>query len=256
MAVSDLKTIAQEIKDQTLVAGNTHTLIGELFLSLLNLVLTSETLTQDSGSDDKKIMSQSAVTKLVSALQTAITKINGSLIISNSVAGSENICLKITAADNQIGEIGIDAKGIPFFRHISTSNVTTTWKLAGTPSTSGQIYRYNSTTGNFELYNLTDIFMATLKTINAADFVQSGAYWVSPGIQLLLGNAQVQITNSVDTVVSVMRSNTGSGTFADIAGFSETVKAPGDVFNISGGVGGGFIKLKFTVKPTQVTVLS
>lgn len=146
--------------------------------------------------------------------------------------------------------------GVPFFRHITSDNITKTWKLTGVPEFDGQVYRFNSSTGNFELYNLKDIFMATLKTINAADFVQYGTYWVSPAIQLLLGNAQVQIINSTDTTVSVMRSNTGDGILSDIAGFAETAKSPVDVFNISGGIGGGFIKLKFTVKPTQVTILS
>lgn len=55
-------------------------------------------------------MSQDAITQLIIALQGSIDKINNSLIISNSVAGSENICLKVIAEDNQIGEIGIDAK--------------------------------------------------------------------------------------------------------------------------------------------------
>ncbi len=256
MALLNLKETANQIKSQSLVGGNTHTLIGQLFLDLLELVLTTETLSQTSGTDINKVMSQDSVTKLIVALQNSINKINESLIISNSVPGSENVCLKIIAEDDQIGEIGIDAKGIPFFRHISADNIAKTYKLTGTPGADGQVYRFNASTGNFELYNLKDIFMATLKTINAAGFVQSGAYWISPAIQLLLGNAQVQITNASDTVVSVMRSNTGDGTFSDIAGFAETVKSPGDVFNISGGVGGGFIKLKFTVKPTQVTILS
>lgn len=45
MAVSDLKEIANEIKNQSLVGGNTHALIGELF-ELLGLVLTTEKLAQ------------------------------------------------------------------------------------------------------------------------------------------------------------------------------------------------------------------
>ena len=98
--------------------------------------------------------------------------------------------------------------------------------------------------------------MATLKTINADDFVLVDGKWLSPAVQLQLGNAQVQIANSAETVVTVARGNSSIGLLADVAGWQGTIKAPGDVFNISGGTGGMFIQLKFTVKPTAVTILA
>lgn len=155
-------------------------------------------------------------------------------------------CLRSHATQ---GVIGVRIRPIPRLHKLSGMSGTA-------PSVSGQVYMYNATSNQWELYNLKDIFMATLKNISASDFVQDGSFWVSPAIQLAVGSAQVQIFTANQTVLTVARGNTSIGQFSDVSGWQETINSPGDVFNISGGVSGMFIKLKFTVKPTSVSILS
>lgn len=454
MALQDLKNAAQAIKDQTKIFGNTHNAVGDLLLQILNIILTSDMITQSSGTDPGKVMSQKSVTSLINALNDVITNINKSVHANNTVQGSENVYLQIISADHNVGKIGVDLYGNAFFEYSDPDQIRTRWhiaskeflaevmgkttitglnkyiekfafnvasaqtlanvgeimfnagsgtlelkmtndvtlqigqehlrkvkndsgvvitngklvyvsggqganalvklattadpdaaqrtfgmatqditvngtgyitllgdvnglntsgitegtelwlgtsgnytateptgatpkiyigrclrshatqgiigvnirpiprmhKLSGVssvaPSNSGQIYMYNATNQVWELYNLRDIFMATLKNINASDFIQDGALWVSPAVQLAVGSAQVQILTSNQTVLTVARGNTAIGQFSDVAGWQETINSPGDVFNISGGVSGMFIKLKFTVKPTSVSILS
>lgn len=101
-----------------------------------------------------------------------------------------------------------------------------------------------------------DDMSASLKEIIPSQLVQEGALWVTPAIQLSTGNAQIQITTSTATTITVARSNTPLQAFSDIRGWSEVANTPSDVFNISGGVAGMYIKLKFSVKPISISVLS
>lgn len=100
-------------------------------------------------------------------------------------------------------------------------------------------------------------FMPQNITFRAADFVQeSDGLWTTPPIQLLIGNAQVQITSASASTVTVYRSNSPTTAFAEIKGWSEVPAIPVDAFCISGGVAGMYIKIKFSVKPVSISVLS
>lgn len=100
-------------------------------------------------------------------------------------------------------------------------------------------------------------FMAQNIAIKAEDLIkESDGLWTTPPIQLLVGNAQIQIASDAQTTVTVARSNSPTSPFAVINGWNESPAVPIDVFNISGGVAGMYIKLKFSVKPISISVLS
>ncbi len=130
MALQDLKNAAQAIKDQTKIYGNTHTMIGELLLQMLNIILTNDLITQLSGTDPGKVMSQKAVTSLINSLNTSMAKLTSSVHIDEYTQGEETIYLQISSHNNGVGRIGIDWAGNAFFEHIDSDQVVTRYQIA------------------------------------------------------------------------------------------------------------------------------
>jgi uncharacterized protein (TIGR02145 family) len=129
MALQDLKNAAQAIKDQTKIFGNSHTIVGDLLLQILDIILTSDMITQSSGKDPGKVMSQKAVTTLINALNDAITSITKAVIVNNQDQGSENVYLQIRSSDHNIGRIGVDLYGNAFFEYLDPDQTATRWHI-------------------------------------------------------------------------------------------------------------------------------
>ena len=130
MALQDLKNAAQAIKDQTKIFGNTHTVIGELLLQMLNIILTNDMITQTSGADPGKVMSQKTVTSLINSLNTSMAKLTSYVHIDEYTQGGENIYLQISSHNNGIGKIGIDWAGNAFFEHTDSDQEVTRYQIA------------------------------------------------------------------------------------------------------------------------------
>lgn len=369
----ELLNIAQSIQGQNKVYGNTAALVGDILVRIINAMFVEGNLTQSSGNDPQKVMSQKAVTQIMTAIDNAVYELSTMLVSKKATdATPQEVSLK-SRGNATIGKLGVDDQGKGFIEFSDmgmhpdvrctigtkedlisamskvsktlltfTTDAQTTRLLVPTADRrQGAMVTYLNSAGDLVVENyigntftdaawkldanwvalaakktvddlkkliyasggetqlmsvsadgntsvqfivgldgcaymsvssktppslgiyklatenyVNNIFMATLKTINASDFVLVDGKWVSPAVQLLIGSAQVQITNNAETVLTVARGNSSASAFADVPGWQETVKVPGDVFNISGGTGGMFIKLKFTVKPTVVTILS
>nr|WP_320037196.1 DUF2190 family protein [uncultured Bacteroides sp.] len=102
--LEELKNIATEIQNETKVFGNSHTKVGGLFLSILNNILASSQLVNSTGTDPQKIMNQSIVTQLISALNNQVNVINDTLVVDDL-----QTYIRVEDGFNGVYKFGVDA---------------------------------------------------------------------------------------------------------------------------------------------------
>lgn len=164
MALEDLKNIASAIKQQTKVGGNTAAIIGDLFEKMLDLFLLSTTITQSTGTDPAKVMSQKVVTQLIISIQEAINNINKNVNTDLSEQGQEKVYLQISGAYHDIARIGTDCLGNAYIEYLDADQVSTKWNIA-TKELIAAIMNKDSATGLNRLFEKLAFNVSTAKTL-------------------------------------------------------------------------------------------
>ena len=230
MALEDLKNIAAAIKAQTRVGGNTANIIGDLFEKMLDLFLLSTTITQSTGTDPAKVMSQKAVTQLVVSIQNAIDNINKYIKTDTTVQGQEKVYLQISGAYHDVARIGTDCFGNAYIEYLDADQVSTKWNIAS-KELIATIMNKDSAVGLNRLFEKLAFNVSTSKTLT-----DIGEVFFNSGSQTL----ELKMTNDVTLQI-------GQEVLRKVKNDSGAVIGNGKLVYVSGGLGANaLVKLATT----------
>ncbi|PTN08037.1 hypothetical protein C8N47_11177 [Mangrovibacterium marinum] len=96
--------------------------------------------------------------------------------------------------------------------------------------------------------------MANLQNFKAADFVLVDGEYVSPAVKLTSVNAAIEVRVSEQTTVKLQR-GIGLSKFYDVPD-SEQIVDEEDMFNVTDGTPGQFIRISCTAVPDVCNILT